>query len=109
MKKKIIKIGEASYKSIADKSIDAGKFTDGAFEELVNSILPQKIDETIENKISKKSEEIDDTLTYLLKHEKLAVVSEDVKNITIVTQEMYEAMYEKNCLDDKTLYCILEE
>lgn len=62
---KVIRIGEGSYKGIADKSIDAGKFSDGAWEELIGSILPEKVDETIEGKINEKSKEIDATLAGL--------------------------------------------
>lgn len=62
---KVIRIGEGSYKGIADKSIDARKFSDGAWEELIGSILPEKVDETIEGKINEKSKEIDDTLAGL--------------------------------------------
>ncbi len=127
---KIIRIGEGSYKGIADKSIDAGKFTDGAFEELINSILPEKVDETIEQKVEEKSKEIDDTLRGLrddLDNERdsnvdaftkvqsqieeideKVVSSEDVDSIKVLTKAAYEEMLENNTLDGRTLYHILE-
>lgn len=127
---KIIRIGEGSYKGIADKSIDAGKFTDGAFEELTNAILPEKVDEAIERKVEKKSKEIDDTLRELrddlnnemssnvdaftkvqsqIEHMALDMVSsEDVDFIKVVTKRVYEEMLKNNTLDSRTLYHILE-
>ena len=127
---KIIRIGEGSYKGIADKSIDAGKFTDGAFEELINSILPEKVDETIEQKVEEKSKEIDDTLRGLrddLDNEMTSnvdaftkvqsqieaidekvVSSEDIDSIKVVTKAVYKEMFENNTLDSRTLYHILE-
>ena len=127
---KIIRIGEGSYKGIADKSIDAGKFTDGAFEELINSILPEKVDETIEQKVEEKSKEIDDTLRGLrddLDNEMISnvdaftkvqsqieeidekvVSSEDIDSIKVVTKAVYKEMFENNTLDSRTLYHILE-
>lgn len=127
---KIIRIGEGSYKGIADKSIDAGKFTDGAFEELTNAILPEKVDEAIERKVEEKSKEIDDTLRGLrddldnemssnvdaftkvqsqIEHMALDMVSsEDVDSIKVVTKRVYEEMFKNNTLDSRTLYHILE-
>ena len=127
---KIIRIGEGSYKGIADKSIDAGKFTDGAFEELINSILPEKVDETIEQKVEEKSKEIDDTLrglrddldnemtsnvdaftkvqSQIEEIDEKVVSSEDIDSIKVVTKAVYKEMFENNTLDSRTLYHILE-
>lgn len=127
---KIIKIGEGSYKGIADKSIDAGKFTDGAFKELVDSVLPEKVDETINNKIEEKSQEIDSTLQKLREDldaetdanidaftkvkaqldelELISVTSDEVDRIRVVSKKKYEELKSKDELDERTLYHILE-
>jgi hypothetical protein len=127
---KIITIGEGTYKGIADKSIDAGKFTDGAFKELVDSVLPEKVDETINNKIEEKSQEIDSTLQKLREDldaetdanidaftkvkaqldelELISVTSDEVDRIRVVSKKKYEELKSKDELDERTLYHILE-
>lgn len=126
---KIIKIGEGSYKGIADKSIDAGKFTDAALVELAKLILPEKVDEAVEQKIEEKSKEIDDTLKQLRTDldaetdanidaftkvkaqldelELISVTSDEVDRIKVVSKKKYEELLSKDELDERTLYHIL--